>query len=354
MKWLTDAEDKTSSFLIDHPKTKKWTIWVGKFIIEAISAFIFAYGFRAFISPTIECVKVWAAQASSSGPDPTTVNALISGGASGISQAIIKFIEIFPVDLIEHEKTLVSILYFVINVPILLLSWFKISKQFTIFTLINVGFVSLFNQIIPDDWIYNVVNIYNDHLARAIFAGITTGVSSGLALMIGTSSGGVDVISLYISEKKSTSVGKYSLIANTITVICYVLFSAIGSKTNDYQSSMKVDNIVTMALYTVVYFFVSSQVVDILNIKNRKQELQIITSDSQLATVLIRSFPHSCSIIDSKGAFSGKKNFFLIMVISKSEVKKAVKMVKERDPLAFMTIVDINQVYGRFYIKPIE
>ena len=68
--------------------------------------------------------------------------------------------------------------------------------------------------------------------------------------------------------------------------------------------------------------------------------------------ILMAALP--CSIIDSKGAFSGKKNFFLIMVISKSEVKKAVKMVKERDPLAFMTIVDINQVYGRFYIKPIE
>ena len=208
MKLLNKIEDETSSFLIDHPQTKKWTIWVGKFILEAISAFIFAYGFRAFISPTIECVRVWwEASGSPGGTIPTTIDALISGGASGISQAVIKFIEMFPnVNLLEYEKTLVSVLYFVINIPILLLSWFKISKQFTIFTLINVGFVSLFNQVIPDSAIYNVVNIYYDPLARSIFAGITTGVSSGLALMVGTSSGGVDVISLYISEKKSTSV----------------------------------------------------------------------------------------------------------------------------------------------------
>lgn len=352
MKWLNKAEDETSSFLIDHPQVRKWSIWTGKFILEVISAFIFAYGFRAFISPTIECVREWTGDESIN-----TVNALISGGASGISQAVIKFIEIFPEDLLEYESLMVSILYFVVNIPILLLSWFKISKQFTIFTLINVGFVSLFNleYVIPDWMIYNVVNIYSDHLARAMFAGITTGLASGLALMIGTSSGGIDVISLYISEKKSTSVGKYSLYCNIITVSCYVVFSAIGNQTNPYMSNPDgITNVVTMALYTVVYFFVSSRVIDFLNIKNRKLEIQIITSDEMLPTVLIRSFPHSCSIIESKGAFSGKRNLMLVMVISKSEIKKAVKMVRERDPLAFMTVLDLNQVYGRFYIKPIE
>ena len=178
MKWFRKAEDETSSFLIDHPKVKTWSIWIGKFFLEALSAFIFAYGFRAFISPSLACVEEWMR------PEPvTSINALISGGASGIAQAIIKFIEMFPgVHLLEMEKTLISIFYFVINIPLFLLAWFKISKQFAIFTLINVAFVSLFNQVIPDSWIYEVVNIYEDNLARTIFGGITTGLSSGLAL----------------------------------------------------------------------------------------------------------------------------------------------------------------------------
>lgn len=353
MKWLEKAEDQTSGFLIDHPQAKKWSTWIGKFFVEALSAFIFAYGFRAFISPTLNCVQHWVSE------DTQVVNALISGGASGISQTIIKFVEMFPgVSLVNYETTIISVLYFCINVPILILAWFKISKQFTIFTLINVAFVSIFNQVIPDNIIYDVVNIYDDYLARAIFAGITTGVSSGIALMVGTSTGGVDVIALYISEKKSTGVGKYSTMTNCVVVTCYVIFSLIGSKTNpiveDDTTIASTTTIVTMVLYTFVYFFVSGHVIDILNIKNKKQELQIISTDKDLPTVLIRSFPHSCSIIESKGAFSGQKNMMLVMVLSKSEIKKAVKMVKEKDPLAFMTLIDINQVYGRFYIKPIE
>lgn len=357
MKWFSKAEDETSSFLIDHPRFKQWSIWAGKFLLEAVSAFIFAYGFRAFISPSVACVAKWQGIAVE---DVTSINALISGGASGISQAIIKFIEMFPgVHLLDFETTMISILYFVINIPLFLLAWFKISKQFAAFTLINVAFVSLFNQVIPDSWIYEVVNLYSDHLARAIFGAITTGISSGLALMVGTSSGGVDIISLYISEKKSSSVGQYSVIANCITVTCYVLFSVIGlhsnpAETSDSLTRATTDDIVTMALYTLVYFFVSGRVIDILNTKNRKQELQIFTTNENLPLVLIRAFPHSCTVVDSKGAFSGRKNLMVYMVISRSEKKKAIQIIKAVDKLAFITVIDLNQVYGRFYIKPIE
>lgn len=356
MKWFRKAEDETSSFLIDHPKVKTWSIWIGKFFLEALSAFIFAYGFRAFISPSLACVEEWM-QAP-----VTSINALISGGASGIAQAIIKFIEMFlPREhLLEMETTLISIFYFVINIPLFLLAWFKISKQFAIFTLINVAFVSLFNQVIQDSWIYEVVNIYEDNLARTIFGGITTGLSSGLALMVGTSSGGIDIISMYISEKKSSSVGQYSVICNSITVLCFVIFSIIGLNTNPLRDAsgeaLPADftPTVTMALYTLVYFFVSGKVIDVLNTKNKKQELQIFTTNETLPIVLIRAFPHSCTVVESRGAFTGRRNLMVYMVISRSEKKKAIQLIKAVDKLSFITVIDLNQVYGRFYIKPIE
>lgn len=351
MHWFRKAEDETSSFFIDHPRIKQWSIWTGKFFLEAISAFIFAYGFRAFIAPSLGCAIQWTGNESL-----TAANVLISGGASGISQAIIRFIEMFPgVNLAAYETTMISVLYFVINIPLFLLAWFKISKQFSIFTLINVLFVSLFNQIIPDSWIYNVLNIYSDHLARAIFGGITTGLSSGLALMVGTSSGGVDIISMYLSEKKSSSVGPYSIIANCITVTCFVLFSIVGMNSNPaFHEGIDADSIVTMALYTLVYFFVSGKVIDLLNTKNKKQELQIFTTNENLPIVLIRAFPHSCTVVESKGAYTGKRNLMVYMVISRSEKKKAISLIKNVDKLAFVTVLDLHQVYGRFYIKPIE
>jgi uncharacterized membrane-anchored protein YitT (DUF2179 family) len=355
MKEFNKIKAATNDYLLDHPRTKNWTNWSWKFIVEAISGLIFAFGFRAFIAPSSPCVSYWTNGAI------TTPNHLISGGASGLSQAILKFVMIFT-DVPDtgnnfasfNQSLFISILYFVLNIPLFILAWKKISKQFTVFTIFNVLFVSMFNYIIPDSWIYNVVNIYDDLLARAIFGGITTGLSSGLAMIIGTSGGGSDIITVYISEKKSTTVGKYSLIVNTIIVLTYVFFAVIGINVSPAWNTQTSNEIITMALYTVIYFFVSSKVIDLLNIKNRKQELQIFTSNENLAQVMIHAFPHSCTIVESKGAYSGKKNMMVYMVVSKSEQKRAIDIVRSVDKFAFVTVTDINQVYGQFYIKPFE
>lgn len=340
----------TNDYLIDHPKTKTGLNWTFKFLIAALSGFIFAYGFRAFIAPTSECLIHWGVTDPSKIASPTH---LISGGASGMSQTIIRFIEIF-VDVRKYETQMTSILYFVINIPLILLAFFKISKQFTAFTLINVGFVSLFNYIIPDSWIYNVVNIYDDLIARCIFGGITTGVSSVLAMVTGNSAGGSDIISIYISEKKSSTVGKYSFFINGSIILFYSTFSVIGNIVNPAWNTNDKNTIITLTLYTIVYFFVNLKVLDLFNIKHKKQKIEIFTTNENLPLVLIRSFPHSCSTLEAKGAYTGQKKTMIVMIISKAEKNKVIKMVKAVDPFAFITLTDINQVYGRFYIKPLQ
>lgn len=355
MDWKQKAKSDTHDYLVDHPTLRQWLKWIVILLVEVLSAFIFAYEFRAFIAPNSACVAHWASEAGStiSQADIESPVHLISGGASGIAQAVNKFLLIFA-DIREYESLIVSICYFAVNIPIMILSWLKISKQFTVFTLINVGLVSLFNYYIPDAWIYNVVNLYTDTLARTLFAGVLTGISSGLAMIVGTSSGGIDVITIFISEKKSTSVGKYSLALNTCIVLSYVIFSLIGVKVNPTINTQSISKVVTMALYTIIYFFVASMVLDVMNTKNRKQEIQIFTNDQNLPMMLIHAFPHSCTIVDSRGAFTGKKNMIVYMVVSKNEKKKAITMIHNVDSKAFITVTDIEQVYGRFYIRPLE
>lgn len=313
-------------FLLDHPILKYVVDYTFSIVLTALSAFFFAYGFRAFISPT------------------GVPNHLVSGGASGISQVLVKIIMIFETN--APEKTLQSIVYFVLNVPLFILSWFKIGKRFTILTFINVLCVSLFIEILPNNWV-EIFSIDDDFIARALFAGLLTGISSALAFLIGGSAGGIDVIALYIAEKKSTSIGKYSMSINATIVISYVLVDFFESKSGSTMA-------VTMALYTIIYFFTSSKVVDILNTKNRKTELQIFTSSDQVAPILIHAFPHGCTIVNAKGGYSGSDRKVIYMVVSYSEVKKAVKIMREVDPNCFVTVMNSYQVYGKFYIRPIK
>jgi len=355
-------------FLYDHPKTKIGRSWTWKIFVTAVSALIFAYGFRAFIAPTVQCVAGWFPKHSPSDFDANGLSILyngvkqsdfidpthlIAGGASGISQAIIRFVEIFA-NIKANEKTITSILYFVLNVPLLILAFFKISKSFAVSTLINVGFVSLFNYIIPDAWIYNVVNLYTNTLARCIFGGITTGISSGLARIINSSAGGTDILSIYFSEKKHSQVGKISFVINAIIIVSYRRCTVIGQHTNPSWNTGSSNDVITLALYSIIYYFRATKVIDVLNVRNRKQQLTIFTNDKDRPKVLIRAFPHTATVVQGTGAYSGQEKLVIYRVISKPEEKKAISLVRKADPEAFLTVSDLNQVYGRFFIKPLE
>lgn len=351
---------KIKDYLFDHPKTRTALDWTFKFIITVTSCFLFAWGFRAFINPTIECAIHWTMenqeidyQAASAIVNANGVYHLISGGASGISQAVVKVINIFG-DLREVEKTVISVLYFAINVPLLVLGWFKISKQFTIFTFINVACVSIFNEVIPDSWIYNVINLYDDMIARCIFGGLITGIASGAAMMINTSAGGTDVLSFYIAEKKSSGAGHFSFIINACVILSNVLFGIIGHLVNSEVNPQASSEIIRLALYTLIYLFTSTTVIDLLNTKNKKQQIQVFSSNENLPQVLIHAFPHSATVVDAKGAYTGNKKVMIHMVLSKNETRLAIETINKVDPQAFVTVLDVNQVYGRFYIKPIE
>ena len=203
MNWFKEKKQLITDYLIDHPLFRRNYRWTYMFILEAISAFIFAFSFRAFVKPTSTSVEVWLLENGASEAiikketlDPTS---LISGGAGGLSQVILSFILIFSHIDSATQSLLISIFYFAINTPLFIFAFRKISKQFAIFTFINVGFVSLFQSIIPDEWVYSVVNIYNDLLARSIFGGLCSGLSSGLAMLIGTSGGGSDIVTTFFS-----------------------------------------------------------------------------------------------------------------------------------------------------------
>lgn len=327
MNQLSSLRTKTKGYLLDHPHLKTTWDYLFATIVTLISAFAFAYGFRAFTAPA-------------------DVDHFVSGGASGTTQVLIRIVERIRGETFNSAdfQTWDSIIYFVINIPPLILSWFKIGRRFTIMTFLNVLFVSIFIRVLPESMV-EVFNINADLIARAVFSGILTGLSTALAVMIDSATGLTDIISFYIAEKKSTSMGKYTLIINAIIVTSYVLLSAGLPEFN---------STVTLMLYTLIYFFASSKVVDILNQKYRKTQLQIITTDPNMAQVLIHTLPHGCTLVDAKGAYSGQEKKIIYIVVSHKEVNRAIKIMREIDPGCFVTVVNTYQVYGKFYIKPIK
>jgi uncharacterized membrane-anchored protein YitT (DUF2179 family) len=320
---------KVDDYLLDHPVLKGTIDWSWSIFLNLVSAFAFAYGYRAFIAP-----------GGTTGVSSTA--SLISGGASGISQIILRLFQIFNYS--GPESMFTSVCYLCINIPLFFIAFKFIGKRFFLLTAINVGATSLFINYIPEAWV-TIFNINSDNIARALFAGVLTGVSSGLAYFVGDSAGGLDIINFYLAERKSTTVGKYSLFFNTCIVILYSIVNAI--KVGDLTQ-------VTMALYTIIYFFTASKVLDVINIKNKKTELQINTDNEEMAQLLLRAFPHGCTVINGIGGYTGKPRKLIYMVVSASEVKQVIEFARRIDPNCFVNVTNSTRVYGKFYTKPIQ
>jgi uncharacterized membrane-anchored protein YitT (DUF2179 family) len=299
------------------------------FCVSAISSFLAAYVFRSFIVP-------------SGDPLPTP---LITGGVSGLAQITNRLFDVLNLLNQIENRSLQAIFYFIFNIPIFILAYTKIGKRFAIFSFINVITTSIFIEVIPHDWT-QLITISEDLLSRAIIAGLIQGISSSLAYLMDISSGGMDVITVYFANVKSTSVGKYAF---GINVVIYLLFTVLYLLNTDSMTGA-----LNAIIFSVIYSFTTSRVVDAINIRNKKTQLQIVTSRTDLPKILMEKFYHGCTVVQAKGGFTNSLKYIVYMVVSSREVASVVKHIRTVDPESFIDESPSHQVYGKFFIKPIK
>lgn len=312
-----------------HPKIKtlleNFLIALGTIVSSALAA----YTFRSFIVPSTDFEAV----------------PLITGGVSGISQTLNRFFDLIHLlDAIDN-RTLQAIFYFLLNIPIFFLGYTKIGKRFAIFSMINVVMTSIFIEIIPDD-VTLLVNITGDLLSRAIIAGLLQGLASSIAYVMEISSGGLDVVTYYFANVKSTSVGKFAILINTSILFVFTTIYLITTESTD--------GALNSIIFSLIYFFTTSKVVDTINVRNKKTSLQIVTSVESMPKVIMQKFHHGCTVVKAKGGFTDLDKFVIYMVVSSTEARDVIKLVRSIDPNSFIDESYSHQVYGRFFIRPVK
>ncbi|MFA5421921.1 MAG: YitT family protein [Bacilli bacterium] len=333
-------KSRVNSFLLDHIWLKYIVEYVIALIMCALSAAVFAVGLVSFLTPSAASLS------------------FVSGGVSGISQTIsLAAALIFGSGVEPYRDLIYSIAYVAINIPIVILAFRKIGIRFAVLTLVNVAFVSLFAttfRLIP--FLNELGTFVNEHggmLSRALFAGICTGLSSAIAFKFELSAGGADVIGYYVSLKKSTPTGKYIMIINTAIIIVYGLLMAVSPNLISEQGSPWILAF-SGVLFSIVYLFTSMLVIDFINVRNKKVQIQIVTKNDNLHTLLLANVPHGATIIKGIGAFSGEPRSIINMVVSSYETKKVIALIRQIDPESFINVSNLQQVYGRFFIPPIK
>ena len=245
-----------------------------------------------------------------------------SSGATGLAQIISSLSNYW-----FHFHIPISVAFYCINVPLMILAWRQIGHKFTIFTFITVSMSSLFIQFVP------VVVLTEDPIINALFGGVVMGLGIGFALRHNISSGGTDIVSLTIRKKTGRDVGNISLIVNgIIMVFAGILF---GWK---------------YALYSMVTIFVSSRVTDAIFTKQKKMQAMIVTSNPDPVVRMIQKKLHRgvTLINDAEGTYNHEKKAVLLAIITREEYTDFKHYMRKADPKAFVSIAENVHILGRF------
>ena len=283
----------------------RWT----RIVLAVAGTFIHSFGLNFFIVPM----------------------GLYGGGVTGVCQLARTLLE--RVVTLPAGVDFAGILYLIVNIPILILAWRTLGRGIAARTVICTLSSSFFLSILTAP----ATPVMEERLASCLVGGILCGFGLGVTLTCGGSSGGLDVIGLWLSKRGSHfTVGRFSLEFNAVFYgICAILF--------DLQT----------ALYSIIYNVFSSLFVDRVHQQNINIQALIFTheKDHAIEESIVERLERGVTYWNGVGAYTGKEVRVLCVCVSKFEEDDLRDIVREADPHAFVIVQEGVRVGGNFLRK---
>ncbi|AQR97859.1 YitT family protein [Clostridium saccharoperbutylacetonicum] len=249
---------------------------------------------------------------------------LLSGGATGIAL------------ILEYTSKVPSgIVVLIINIPLILLSYRKLDKYFTIYT--TIGMLSLSSSLIITKSMSHILNMDSDPLIFCIYGGVLCGIGYGLVFLRRGSTGGMDIVTMLIRKKYSNfNIGSLGFSLNLIIVIIGAIIFGLPQ-----------------ALYTLISLFIQSAVLDrMLKGFNSRKLLLILTSkEKEIIEYVIKDLNRGITSLFAEGEYTHCKKKMLYCIVSSHQMVELKSEIHHIDPGAFITIIDVSEVRGKGFLN---
>lgn len=109
------------------------------------------------------------------------------------------------------------------------------------------------------------------------------------------------------------------------------------------------------ALYSIIFQFCSTQVINFVHTRYKRMTLFIVTSNPDIVIEEIQnSTHHGVTRLEGIGTYYGRPRTMLYTVIDSQNVKGLVTRIREIDQTSFVNVTKTEAVEGKFYQQPIE
>jgi len=238
----------------------------------------------------------------------------------------------------------ISYMSLLINIPLSILAYFLVEKEFAVKTLIfslTYSFVFLFLQRAGLDFIqYNAHG--HDTIYPVIISGVISGVVYGICFRNNASTGGTDVISRYINKMKPDT--NFFLVTFTLNAI--VAFTALFVYA---EASVDYKPVALCICYCFISTFVGNQMLK--GTKTAYKFTIITTHAEEIAKDITGILRHSATKLNAIGTYTNTEKSVLICVVNKHQLNDFEKiLIKYDNTFSFCELV--NETYGNFkFIK---
>lgn len=252
---------------------------------------------------------------------------LYPGGANGLT---ILLQEVFLQYL--HISLPYTVINLTLNAIPVYIGFRFIGKKFTMYSVLMIFLTGTMTDILPG------FQITYDPLLISIFGGIVNGLAIRMCLSVNATTGGTDFISIYLSEKKGV---------DSWNIIFFINLGIISTAGLLFGWEK--------ALYSIIFQFMSTQVLHVMYQKYQKKTLFIVTNNAaEVCQAISDVSNHGATILEGEGSYKHCERNVVYSVVSSEESKKVISEIRRVDPKAFINSVRTEELSGWFYQKPNE
>lgn len=247
-------------------------------------------------------------------------NQMLGGGVTGLA-TIIYWVTKIPT----------GITIFVLNAILIVISFKSLGRRFAISTIYSVIMTSIMFYVLQE--YFGDTPLITDRFLSVVLGAGLNGVACGLIFLEGSSTGGVDIIVVMINKYRNVTLGRLSLFINVAIISCsYLVF-----------------NNLELLIYSYVGLMITSYTMD-LTMNGSKQSVQMFIFSSKphdIADMVGEEVHRGVTMIKGTGWYSKTESDIVMVVVRKTESQRVIRIVKQLDPAAFVSVNTVMGVYGK-------
>lgn len=266
-------------------------------ILVMIGSFIFSAGINAFVIS----------------------GNLGEGGVTGIAIVLYYAFHISP-----------GITNFVLNAILIIVGYKYLSKRSTYLTIFATVLISIFLGL-TETWHVETGNV----VINAVFGGTCVGLGIGIIVLAGGTTAGTVILARIVN--------KYLDISTPYALLFFDLIVVLISLT---------EIPLVKCLVTVMSLYIGTKVMEfVIEGLNTKKAMTIISSrPNEVAKAIDQQVGRGLTILNGHGYYTREEKDVLYVVISKTQVSRAKRIIKNIDENSFLVIHDVRDVYGNGFL----